>query len=550
MARLDRLAPVKEIAQIGACLGREFEHALLATVVDLPAARLDHALDELVRAELMFRRGTPPAATYRFKHALVQDVAYASLLKSRRAALHARIAAALEERFADVVERQPEQLAHHLTEAGLAERAIDFWLKAGQNASARSGHKEAIGHLGRALALLAGLPPSDQRDARELEVQIALGVPLIATRGFAAPEVEATYSRAEQLARQLEHMRHLATALRGLCYTNHVRARFQRKDELSAELLKLAGQAGDTLMLADALNSRAFNFFHLGKHPLAREHLERGAEMLARLGDLDHALSLGVNIAVFAGGYSGHCLWHLGQPDRGLEAAQSAMALADRLAHPFTLAVALAYAAMLHQFRREVPRLRERAEAALAVSTEHGFSYYRAWAAILLGWATAEEGEIEKGIGLVRDGIGNLHATGAELRLPYYLGILAALQLRAGQLDDASANVSQALTVAGRTGECWVNPRLHMLEGDLLLARIGDGAVEADARYRHAIEVARDQQARSLILQATLRLARLLVEQDRRSEARDELSCAYDLFEEGFETPDLTDARMLLEALR
>jgi class 3 adenylate cyclase/predicted ATPase len=550
MARLDRLAPVKEVAQIGACLGREFDHTLLAAVVGLPAAKLEYALDELVRAELVFRRGTPPAASYRFKHALVQDAAYASLLKSRRVVLHAQIAAALEDRFADLIERQPEQLAYHLTEAGLAERAIDFWLKAGQNASGRSGHREAIEHLSRALALLQTLPPSDQRRERELEVQIALGVPLIATRGFAAPEVEATYSRAEQLARQLEHMRHLATALRGLCYTHHVRARFQRKDELSAELLGLAGRTEDMLMLADAHNSRAFNFYHLGKHSLAREHLDRGATMLARLGDLDHALSLGVNIAVFAQAYTGHCLWHLGQPDRALEVAQSAIGLADRLAHPFSLTVGCAYAAMLHHFRREARRVRERAETALALSAEHGFSYYRAWAAILLGWAIAEEGEVDGGIRAVRDGIRDLQATGAELRLPYYLGILAALHLRSGQFEDGSAAVREGLAVAGRTGECWVNPRLHMLEGDLLLATARNGALEAEARYRHAIEVAADQEARSLVLQGTIRLARLLAEQGRRREARDELAPVYGLFTEGFETPDLADARTLLEVLR
>ncbi len=363
----------------------------------------------------------------------MQDAAYASLLKTRRRPV--AIAAALEDQFADLVERQPEQLAYHLTEAGLAERATSFWLRAGQNASARSGHEEAIGHLSKALALLETLPPSEQRSSRELEMQIALGVPLIATRGFAAPEVEATYSRAEQLARHLGHLGHLVTALRGLCYTHHVRARFQLKDALSAELLGLADRSDDLLMLADAHNARAFNFFHLGEHPLAREHLDHSGEILRRLGDLDHALCLGVNIGIFAQAYRGHLLWHLGHPDRALKVAHAAIALSDRLAHPFSTAVALAYVAMLHQFRREVPELRARAEAALAISTEHGFSYYRAWAAILLGWATAQEGEIKRGIRMVRDGIHDLHATGAELRLPYYLGILADLHLRSGQLE-------------------------------------------------------------------------------------------------------------------
>jgi predicted ATPase len=518
LARLDRLAPVKKVAQIGAAIGREFPHALLAAIADRTEPNLQTALDQLVAAELVFRRGKPPDASYRFKHALVQDAAYGTLLKSRRLVLHSRIAAVLENRFTDTVERQPELLAHHLTEAGLVDRAIDFWLKAGRVASAKSANSEAIGHLGRALSLLETLPPSDRRSDRELDLQIALGAPLIATKGFAAPEVEVAYSRAEHLARQLRSEKRLATALRGLCYVHHVRARFQRTDELSAELVELAERSDDLLLIAEAHNARAFNLYHLGRHLPAREHLEKSSEAIER-GRLAKAFSLGVNIDIFRQAYTAHCLWHLGCPDRALEAARGAIGLAERVAHPFSTALSLAYAAMLHQFCRQPGQLRERAEAALETCIEHGFSYYRAWATILLGWASAEEGSFEDGIRQVGEGVHDLNATGAELRLPYYLGIQADLHCRRGEFVEASAVLAKALAVAGRNGESWYDPNLYLLEGELLLAASRPRRAEAAASFRRAREVARAQGSRALVLRAALRLGRLESDQGRRTEA-------------------------------
>jgi predicted ATPase/class 3 adenylate cyclase len=548
MARLDRLAPVKEVAQTGAVIGRGFSHELLAAVADRPEAELRSALDQLVSSELVFRRGTPPDATYTFKHALVQDAAYQSLLKSRRLLLHSRIASALEDRFADTVEHHPELLAHHLTEAGLVKRATDFWLIAGRAASAKSANQEAIAHIGTALALLEKLPPSQWQADRELDLQIALGAPLIATKGFAAPEVEVAYSRAEHLARHLCDKKRLATALRGLCYLHHVRARFQLTDEFSMELVELAERSDDLLQIAEAHNARAFNLYHMGRHLPTWDHLQKSREAIER-GSLANAFSLGVNIEIFRQAYSSHCLWHLGYPDRALETAEGAIGLAQRLAHPFSTVLSLAYAAMLNQFCRQPHQLRERAEAALEACIEHGFTYYRAWATILLGWAGAEEGSLDEGIRRVREGIRDLNATGAELRLPYYLGIEADLCRRRGQFDKASAVLAEALVAAEHNGECWDDPNLQLLKGQLDLAATAGEPAEAVSWFYRAIDTARSQQAKSLELRAATSLATMWAQQGKRREARDLLAPVYEWFTEGFDTPDLIEANAQLDKL-
>ncbi|MCK1639089.1 AAA family ATPase [Bradyrhizobium sp. 157] len=547
MARLDHLASAKDLVQVGAAIGREFTYELLDAVAGREPADLDQALARLVKSELVFQRGTPPEAVYTFKHALVQDVAYASLLKSRRSELHGRIAAILEARFADLVARQPELLAHHLTAAGHADRAIDFWLRAGQLAVGRSANREAISHLTTALEMLENRPPTDEQLCRELEVQIALGPPLTATKGFAAPEVETAHVRAEHLARRYGHRRHLARALRGLCYVNHVRGHIQRTSELCSELVDLAEQGEDPVMQADAHNALAFNLFHQGEHRSAREHLEISSAKIVQAGDPANALSRGVNIHVFGRAYRAHVDWHLGFADTALRSMQDAIDLAHRLVHPFSLAVALAYAAMLHQFRREPTEVRARAEAARSICTEHGFSYYEAWAAIMTGWAVAEEGDVEDGIERVRVGVRDLRATGAELRLPHYLGILADLYRRAQRLEDAIVNLAEARAVAERNEEHWADASLHVLEGNLALAN-GDQA-EAERCFRRAMESAQAQSARALLLRASTRLARLLAAGDRKEQAYDELADIYGSFTEGFETVDHREARALLDGI-
>ncbi|ANW00027.1 adenylate/guanylate cyclase domain-containing protein [Bradyrhizobium icense] len=546
MARLDHLASAKDLVQVGAAIGREFTYELLDAVAAREPADLDQALARLVKSELVFQRGTPPEAVYTFKHALVQDVAYASLLKSRRSELHGRIAAVLEARFADLVARQPELLAHHLTAAGHADRAIDFWLRAGQLAVGRSANREAISHLTTALEMLGNRPPTDEQLGRELEVQIALGPPLTATKGFAAPEVEAAHVRAEHLARRFGHRRHLVRALRGLCYVNHVRGRILRVSELGSELVDLAEQS-DVVMQADAHNALAFNLFHQGEHQSAREHLEISSAKIVQAGDPANALSRGVNIHVFGRAYRAHVDWHLGFADAALRAAQDAIDLAHRLVHPFSMAVALAYAAMLHQFRREPAEVRARADAVRSICAEHGFSYYHAWATIMNGWAVAEDGDVEDGIARVRVGVRDLRATGAELRLPYYLGILGDLYRRAQRLEDAIVTLAEARSAAERNEEHWADASLHLLEGDLALAT--QDRAQAEHCIRRAMESAQVQNARALLLRGSTRLARLLAEDDGRTVVYDELAKIYGSFTEGFETVDSREARAVLDGI-
>jgi predicted ATPase len=395
--------------------------------------------------------------------------------------------------------------------------------------------------------MLGNRPSTDEQLRRELEVQIALGPPLTATRGFAAPEVETAHARAEHLARRYGHRGHLARALRGLCYVNHVRGHILRTSELGSELVDLAEQGDDLVMQADAHNALAFNLFHQGEHRSAREHLEISSTKIAHAGDPADALSRGVNIHVFGRAYTAHVDWHLGFADTALRAAQDAIDLAHRLVHPFSSAVALAYAAMLHQFRREPTEVRARADAARSICTDHGFSYYHAWAAIMNGWAVAEEGDVEDAIARVRVGVRDLRATGAELRLPHYLGILADLYRRAQRLEDATVTLAEARAVAERNAEHWADASLHLLEGDLALA-IGDQA-EAERCLRRAMGCAQAQNARTLLLRGSTRLARLLAECARRAEAYDELAKVYGSFTEGFETVDSREARAVLDGI-
>lgn len=546
MARLDRLAPAKELAQIGACIGREFDHDLLAAVSPLQEPTFSEALVRLVGSDLVFRRGQPPNLTYTFKHALIQDVAYATLLKSRRVELHARIAAALEAQFPAIVERQPELLARHLSAAGIHDRAVDWWLRAGRLARQRSANKEAIGHLTRALAMLKDAPPSEARERQELEVQVALGPPLIATEGFGATQVESAYARAEELARRQGHESYRARALRGLCHVYHVRGHLTRTGELGAELLELVERGGDPVRQADAHHALGFNLFHLGQHGLALTHLEAARSRIERAGAPDHAFAAGVNIHVHGRSYASHVNWHLGFADRALLAIGDAIEVARRLDHPFSLVVALAYAAMLHQFRREPAMVRVHADEAYVICAEYGFSYYLAWATIMDGWASAEEGDLDRGIVRVRDGLRDLRATGAGLRLPHYLAILAELYIKTQQLEEAGTALTEADAVAERHGETWANARLRLLDGELSLAT----SQPAAAYFRRAVEIARAQGALSLVLRAAIRLARHLLADGKCAEAYDTLTTSYDSISEGFDTPDLLEGRALLDELR
>ena len=544
MARLDHLAPVKELAQVAACIGREFDHELLAAVSSLQGAALDEGLAKLVQSGLIIRHGLPPHTSYVFKHALIRDAAYATLLRSRLAEIHGRIATALEARFSELLKRQPELLARHLTEAGLTEKAADWWLRAGHLASARSANMEAIGHLTKSLVMIEKLPPTEERLRRELEVQSALGAPLLATKGQAAPELSEVCTRAEQLARQLGRRDHLASALQNLCYVALVRGDLRHTRELSAEILTLVEH--DPVLQVDAHNASAFALFHLGKHASARDHLETARSKIEFVGGPARAFLRGANnLKVYQGVLAAHVDWHLGYPDRALGISQEMIRIARQLDHPFSLAVALDYAAMLHQFRREPSEVRALANTAMAICTEHEFAYYRAWATVLLGWATAEHGGLEQGITGMLGGVQDLRDTGAGLRLPYYLCLLAGLYDQAGRRSDAFSTISAAMDIVERNDEHWVDANLYLLRSSLLAAERPE---EAADNCRRAVEIAEAQGARPLVLRGATQLVRLSADPESRAKAHNQLARAYGWFTEGFDTLDLREARALLDA--
>ncbi|MDB5514983.1 MAG: hypothetical protein JWQ17_1741 [Tardiphaga sp.] len=550
MARLDRLGPAKEVAQIGACIGREFDHELLAAVVPLPEADLVAALDRLVAAELVYRRGIPPATTYIFKHALVRDAAYQSLLRKSRQNLHANIATALERGFPHTLEARPELVASHFDEAGLFEEAVGYWLKAGRLAATRSANVEAIAHLRSGLVSLAALPPGEPRSRLELSLQLALGAPLLATKGFASSDAEAVYQRAQELSRELDNDKDLFTAIRGLGYVYHVRANLREARRLVDEVVDLARRIGDPAMLAEAYHSAGALTFHLGPFRAAHDWFQQSMEAGDDRGRF-HSEVYGIHMGVFCRAYRSHCDWHLGYPDRALQAAEEALALAREVARPFSVALALDYLAMLHQFRREPEAALRIAEEARSLCLEHRFDYYGAWSALIRAWALAQRNSLEEGLAAYDAALHEFRETGAELRMPHYLCLLAATQRKARRRAAGLGFVAEAAQIAERNLESWCNAEIERERGELLLLDPSDNArEEAAAAFSRAIHIAADQGAKMLELRASAALARLWAQRSERKKALDALAPIYDWFTEGFDTPDLRRARMMLGKLR
>jgi class 3 adenylate cyclase/predicted ATPase len=551
MARLDRLGPVKEVAQIGAVIGRDFDHQLLAAVSPSPEKRLKEALDRLVASELVFRRGAAPDATYTFKHVLVQETAYNSLLNSRRKELHARIAQALEEQFPEIAANRPEVLARHLTDAELTEQAARYWHRAGQQAAELFAHKEAIAHLRKGVEVLEKLPNSSARDQQELDLQIALGSPLIVTMGYAAPEVEQAYRRAQKLSRRIGDVSRLFTATWGLWILNLTRMQLKSARRLADELLSLARRQADPAYFLQARHAAWTTCFYLPELSACADQAEQGVVLYDRDQHRSHKfLYGGHDPGVCAGNYRALSRWLLGFPEEAVFQAEKAVTLARELAHLFSLILALTFFSFLCHFRREAGLAREHAQAATTFCTEQGIApQYVATAGIVRGWAEVHETKAIQGIAEIRHGLDQLEAMRVNQRRSYYLAILAEAYGSVGEPEQGLGALTKAEAFMEETGEAWWEAEIHRLKGELLLHRWSKGQGQAEASFRKALNTARRQESRSLELRAAISLARLWRDQGKRTEAHDLLAPVYGWLTEGFDTADLKDAKALLDQL-
>jgi predicted ATPase len=542
MARLDRLVTAKAVAQYAAVIGRQFSYALLQTVSQLDEATLQHELGRLVEAEIVYQRGVSPQATYVFKHALIQDAAYESLLKNTRQHYHQRIAQVLEVQFPETAEAQPELLAHHFTEAARIEQAVGYWHKAGQNAVQRSAHVEAISHLRTGLALLQTLPETPARTEQELALHITLGRPLTATRGYAAPEVEDVFTRARQLCHHVEITPQLLPVLFGLWRFYLHRGQLQTAHEFAEQALRLAQHVQDPLPLPEAHQGLGVTLYYRGELAVARVHLEASLDLYASAQQRKGGVYIGP-------GHIARVLWLLGYPDQALGWSRDALTLAQQMAPPFGMAFALSLAAVFHQFRREARCTQERAEAAIRLATDQGFPYWMAVGSLMRGWALAQQGQAREGIEQITQGLMTYRATGAELWRLYFLALLADVHGTIGEPEAGLTVLAEALTLTDTTGQRCYKAELYRLKGELMLQLSSDNQAGAETCFQHAISIAQSQQAKSWELRASTSMARLWQQQGKRQDAHDLLAPVYGWFTEGFDTADLKDAKMLLDEL-
>ena len=592
MARLDRLATTKEIAQLGATIGREFPYELLHAVSPLNEQVLQNGLKQLVETELIYQRGMPPYATYLFKHALIQDTAYQSLLKSRRQQLHQQIAQVLEERFPDTKDSQPELLAHHYTEAGLITQAIPYWQQAGQQAVQRSANAETISHLTKGLEVLENLPDTLDRAQQELSLQTTIGPAWMAVKGYAAPEVERAYSRARALCTQLGEMPQLFTILRGLWSFYVVRAELRTAQGLGEQLLQLAQDAQDPALFLEAHYMLGETLYYRGEFSSAYAHIERGVALYDLQQHRSHAFLYGTDPGSFCFARSAYLLWLFGYSDQARKRSEEALALAQELAHANSLAAIFIFAAWLYHLYRNEQKATEWAAAAITLSTEHGLPFSLAAGESCRGWLLAEQGQIEEGITQIRQGLSAYRATGAGVH--WYIQPLIALTevyRKVDRPEEGLNALTEATNAMNSHDERWLEAELYRLRGELILqqfkvqgskpglpapvpqAQVSSSTLlrinsvegfkvedspessvqspesEVEECFWKAIEIARKQQAKSLELRATMSLARLWQQQGKQHEAHKMLSELYNWFTEGFDTKDLQEAKALLESL-
>jgi class 3 adenylate cyclase/tetratricopeptide (TPR) repeat protein len=548
MARLDRLGSAKAIAQVGAVIGRGFSHALVAAVVHKSQRELETGLEQLIAAGLLFRQGAPPHATYLFKHALVQDAAYGTLLRSSRRQLHGRIADVLEKEFPEIVEVQPELLAKHCAEAGLNEQAIRYWRRAGEKAVRRASNREAIGHFSQALTLNEKQPPDVGRSLTELAILSQLGPALMSVHGWSAPQVGIAFERAEHLARELESSIDLAPPLAGLWLFRTARGQFSRAEEITKELFNVAQTLHDPDILLQAHHCAWPIHWFRGALTEAKDHADAGMALYDEVRHARHRfLYLGHDPAVCALSIMSVLQWLLGYAAQGMQLECNAIDLARRLHHAPTLAHALWFVCQAQVTRRDAAAVIKTADELLTLSEEHGLPQTRATALAYLGWGRSQTDDLARGLETLLDGLEMYNRLGVRSNLCLMICLLAETYFASGQHEKSMEQADLAIATSAEIGDRWCLPRIHMIRARSL--EMCHKLDAAETSLRMAVDIAAAQSAKGAQLHAANSLARFWRDQGRPQQARALLAPVYGWFTEGFDTPDLKEAKALLDEL-
>jgi class 3 adenylate cyclase/predicted ATPase len=552
-ARLDLLGAAKEVAQIGAAIGREFSHALVAAVEGKPETELEAAFDRLIATGMLFRRGIPPHASYLFKHALVQDAAYGMLLREPRRALHARIAAALEGQFAETAENQPEILARHCSEAGLTEKAAGLWGKAGQRSLARSALAEGAAQLNRALAEIAALPPTPATRREQITLQVALITALFHTKGFAASETKEAVEEARLLIVQADALGEppdpllLFSVLYGFWAAHYVAFNGDVLRELAVQFLGLAEKqkAVVPFMVGHRLMGATLAF--TGNIAEGRAHYDQAIALYDPAQHRPLALRFGQDVAVTILSFRSQALWFLGYPEAARADAEHALQAARESGHAGTLMYALSIAPLTHFLNGDYGIASTLAEEVVALADERGVLFWKALGTMNRGCILSLTGNPADAIQTITTGITGWRSTAATVWMPLFLPYLARSYAAVGEFEEAWRCIDEAISAVEATSERWCEADIHRTAGEVTLMSPEPNAAKAEAHFERALTVARGQNAKSWELRAAVSLARLWQEQRKRAQARDLLAPLYDWFTEGFETLDLKAAKSLLD---
>jgi serine/threonine protein kinase/tetratricopeptide (TPR) repeat protein len=545
LSRLDRMPGVKDVAQVGATIGREFSLDLIKAVSTLDEAALRHQLGRLVEAEILFEKGRGSRSNYLFKHALIQDAAYQSMLKAKRQQVHERIARVLELEFSEVVQSQPELLAHHYSSAGLASQAIGYWREAGRRSQSRSSHAEAVGHFTRGLEQVSLLAESPARDAIELDFQANLSVSLIASRGYASPDLESVHARARDLAERIGDSSTLFRIIWGMWALRLLRDEMDTAIGLAEQLLALAESRQDRGQTLEAWFSVAITRFYRGEFQAVLDACDHCEELESPELSRHNARHISQDTGATYRCYRALTAWYMGRPVDGWRLINEAVEYTRGADHPFSLAYVLHHAGWVAYLCRRGDDGIRFGDECLAISAEQGFPFWKALGMMSRGTGSMVEGRLDEALQRVEEALSAYLPTGSRKSLAEYHGFLAEIHRGSGRLEDAYREVEDALSIADRSNSRCQEAELYRIKGEILRGLGLEG--EAEASFENSLAKARRQGARSWELRAAMSLGRLRHDRGRTEEAKQILDEVYREFTQGFETPDLRDARALLD---